>query len=336
MRVVSSMQVTIVTSVFSSRLEQQQKAICSWLQLGFKVVSLNLAHEVDTLVRLFQGVEFLEVKRVPKEPFGSKIFIGEFFDAIEELPGEAFGIVNSDIYFATMNSFMDYVFHQTLNGMVFGSRIDVSPLPNEDLRMDINGFDYFFFRKSSLKICPHKTLALGMPLWDYWLPLSAAASGLTLKRLLSPVAFHEKHEVTWSDNEITLLWPLMDQFFVDWQNGCFNPMCAYIQIISNQKKNWRSAVEFIQFFLKYHTESIFFTENRISSGIVEIHESCFLSIKSALVSQSNQFESMKQSRSWRLTSVLRKISALYVNSFNKWLAMPYVSNIKNIGHNRYL
>ena len=40
---------------------------------------------------------------------------------------------------------------------------------------------------------------VGMPFWDYWMPLVALLKGRPLKALRSPVALHIAHETRWDD-----------------------------------------------------------------------------------------------------------------------------------------
>ncbi len=42
---------------------------------------------------------------------------------------------------------------------------------------------------------------MGMPFWDYWMPLAALLQGYQLKSLESPVALHVTHETRW-DNSV--------------------------------------------------------------------------------------------------------------------------------------
>ena len=62
------------------------------------------------------------------------------------------------------------------------------------------GYDYFLMSADVLDDFADSPFCIGMPFWDYWLPLMALLKGRTLKALLSPVALHIAHETRWDDS----------------------------------------------------------------------------------------------------------------------------------------
>ena len=63
------------------------------------------------------------------------------------------------------------------------------------------GYDFFLMSGDVLADFANAPFCLGMPFWDYWLPLVALLKGRPLKALRSPVALHIAHETRW-DNAI--------------------------------------------------------------------------------------------------------------------------------------
>ena len=61
------------------------------------------------------------------------------------------------------------------------------------------GYDYFLMSGDVLDDFADGPFCLGMPFWDYWLPLMALLKGRPLKALQSPVALHVAHETRWDD-----------------------------------------------------------------------------------------------------------------------------------------
>ena len=64
------------------------------------------------------------------------------------------------------------------------------------------GFDYFFFDKSVIATYPPSAFCLGLPCWDYWAILAPLFSGIPVKKVITPHAYHIKHKVNWN-NEIS-------------------------------------------------------------------------------------------------------------------------------------
>jgi len=192
-------KLTIATSIAPQNIDQQARAIKSWLNLGFDVVSINCAEEILTLQQSFPDVRFIQAKRDAKEVYGKPlIYFDEFLDYFSKAEYEFCGIVNSDVYLQCNEDNISFIKSQLNNSLVYGSRIDVHR--PEDLAGKVyrNGFDFFFFDKSLISCFPRSDFCIGMPWWDYWVPLMAALQGFTIKKLISPFAYHIKHIFRWS------------------------------------------------------------------------------------------------------------------------------------------
>jgi hypothetical protein len=120
--------------------------------------------------------------------------------ALTNSSAEICGIVNSDIFLFADHGFYDFIGENALKGLIFGSRIDVDSMHDRDGRLYVHGFDYFFFNKSLLHMYPPSEFCLGVPWWDYWVPLVPLLKGCHCYELLSPVAFHIKHDTHWNKN----------------------------------------------------------------------------------------------------------------------------------------
>ena len=192
-------KLTIATSIAPQNIDQQVEAIKSWLNLDLDVVSINCAEEIQTLQQSFPDVRFIQAKRDAKEVYGKPlIYFDEFLDYFSKAECEFCGIVNSDVCLRGDEDIISFIKSQLNNSLVYGSRVDVhSP---EDLAGKVyrNGFDFFFFDKSMVSCFPKSDFCIGVPWWDYWVPLMAALQGFTIKKLISPFAYHIKHIFKWS------------------------------------------------------------------------------------------------------------------------------------------
>ncbi len=192
--------ITLATSIAPKNLEAQQHAIDSWRRLGFNVLSVNSGEEIDAVKDHFRGVEFIAVDRTSRELTGrSLVYLDDIFRSLVGHGSKISGIVNSDIYLSARDDFRDYLCDNAVGSVVFGARIDVeSPQELNGIEY-VKGFDVFFFDTDIIRHYPATEFCLGMPWWDYWVPLLPLLRGIPVKQLISPVAFHVRHPLKWDE-----------------------------------------------------------------------------------------------------------------------------------------
>jgi len=189
---------TITTSIAPRRIEAQIEAIESWMKLGFDVVSINCAEEIESLRGFFPEVRFVRAQRDARELLGKPlVYFEEFLKYFQRSGSEICGIVNSDIHLVADEGIISFIKSEAENSLIYGSRTDVdSP---DVLAGDVcqTGFDFFFFDRSLISCYPESEFCIGMPWWDYWAPLIPAVEGFQTKRLVSPFAYHIRHTCEW-------------------------------------------------------------------------------------------------------------------------------------------
>lgn len=191
--------ITIATSIVPRNFELQRATINSWINLGIKVISLNSAEEVAIVSQNFPDVPINTVNRTAEAATGKPyVFFDDVRSALLDEPSKICGIVNSDIMLNADPNLADFIVETTGDGLLFGSRIDIDSMTNLDGAKFIYGFDFFFFRKEVLELFPGSDFCLGVPWWDYWAPLVPIVKGVRCRELISPVAFHLKHETKWA------------------------------------------------------------------------------------------------------------------------------------------
>ena len=80
---------------------------------------------------------------------------------------------------------------------MFGSRMDI---PDADAAMGqvyYWGFDYFFMDRAALNCIEDGPFFLGVPWWDYWLPITFIIADRRISRVASPIGFHVSHPARW-------------------------------------------------------------------------------------------------------------------------------------------
>lgn len=192
--------ITVATSIAPKGIEKQQRAVASWQALGFHVVSLNTPEEIDELRAQFPQVEFVAVSRHGKQLAGKPyVFLDDVLAHLRDAAGERIcGIVNSDIILRAGPELPAYLWREAEGGLVYGSRVDIRSAEDADGQVYHRGFDFFFFDKAVIDRLPKTNFMLGVPWWDYWMPIGFQLAGVGIKRLDSRIAFHVWHTTNYS------------------------------------------------------------------------------------------------------------------------------------------
>ncbi|MEI2418835.1 hypothetical protein V6O07_01055, partial [Arthrospira platensis SPKY2] len=205
--------ILIVTSIAPGNTERQKAAIQSWYDLGFSVVSLNIASEVQQLQPIYDNINFHVVERDGSDLYGKPyVYINDLLDYLREYGSTIGGIINSDIHLRVDKKFISFIFEQTQDSVIFAPRLDVESLEATEGNFYPYGFDAFFFDKNLLKDFPRSEFCLGVPYWDLWVPFIAVKKNWKLKYLKDPVAVHIDHTGNWSKENWFKAWVKFAKF----------------------------------------------------------------------------------------------------------------------------
>jgi len=190
--------IVLATSIAPTDIRNQRNAVDTWLKSGFHVVSLNCKEELQKIICFFPEVEFIEVDRDGREMYGRPyVYLNDFMEFFQKSQYKTCGIINSDIHLIGIGEdFKEFLDNQTENSLVFGHRIDIKSLDGLYGKLYI-GHDYFFFDRTFACLYPDEGFCIGQPAWDYWMPFLPLLYGKSVKKLLSPIAYHIKHPQNW-------------------------------------------------------------------------------------------------------------------------------------------
>lgn len=195
-------RVVVATSIAPGNTERQQKAIQSWLDNGFKVISVNIPGEIELLKGSFPDVTFVKAERDGREQYGRPlVFLDEVFSALAATGFPVCGIINSDICLTFGIGIRDYISHEAQGAFVISHRIDVDRTETAEGTVYRNGFDVFFFSRDLCSFFPPSEFCLGTTWWDIWAPLVMILKGVPVKQLITPLAYHVTHDNRWNENE---------------------------------------------------------------------------------------------------------------------------------------
>ena len=139
----------------------QKQCVNSWLNLGFKVISLNCEAEVSILKDKYLGVEFIVTNRTMEGTYQRPLInLSAVFDKCKEIESDNFVIINSDIEIVSDKETIERIKAEMNNGLVFANRInyDVEKRGTHYLV----GIDVFFIHKKFLSIFPQTMNCLGV------------------------------------------------------------------------------------------------------------------------------------------------------------------------------
>jgi hypothetical protein len=192
-------QILVATSISPKRIKQQNAALQTWLDRGFKVISLNTEDEIILLKEQVLGIELITVNRDARQYFRKPlVYIVDILRYLQDNGSTIVGIINSDIYLKEKNYFAEEIKNLSKNSVVLASRKNISSLNDVEGKIYNYGFDAFFIDQKLLHFFPDSQYCLGIPWWDYWLPLIAMKKGLTLKLLKNKKLYHIEHDINYS------------------------------------------------------------------------------------------------------------------------------------------
>jgi len=172
----------------------QSKAISSWSS-KYKTYSINTKNDIDKISELYKDVTFIETNNIFIYNNKELVKLDAILDAIKHYTNNNSIIVNSDIILKD-NILIDEDYLE--NSIIIGSRYEIDgdkPIYKFD-----NGYDIFIFNKKHVDIFYNENYVIGMPWWDYWMPLIADKSLLSVYHINTPTIYHITHETNYDSN----------------------------------------------------------------------------------------------------------------------------------------
>jgi hypothetical protein len=227
-------EIAIVTSIpprtareqdgFNIGEHYQTDCVKSWDAAGFKVLSVNIREEIPLLAERFPQVEFVEAPRDARAIAGRPTpLIDDLLLVLARQPQKIVGIINADLCMEIGKSWADCIRPLVSSTLLIGHRLDLaswSTRAGEVTAQGVQytgGFDLFFFEKTAIAKCltgagADRFFSMGMPWWDFWLPVAFAVQGFRVALMREPFAGHLVHPVKYDP----AVWEYMGAQFVDY------------------------------------------------------------------------------------------------------------------------
>lgn len=189
-----------ITSISPAHVNQahQKNCVQTWINAGYKPVSLNHPDEIAVLQPQFPGVEFVPTHRTHKVLLKKHyVLISAMIDYAKERGEDYNLLINSDIEIYDMGSTTDKLKTMSEEGVIVMHRNDYKEDPNKFNEYSA-GLDGFFINKKWLDIYPQSRLCMGQCFWDYWMPFTSLRSNVKTFLLHDAYLFHKEHPVQYS------------------------------------------------------------------------------------------------------------------------------------------
>jgi len=192
---------------FEKNIAFQKRCIQSWIVTGHKPVSLNCERELIALAPTFPEVEFRPAYRTT-EPINGRplVFISDLITHGLEQSTSRMAICNADVFFDPFIPFADNISADL--PLVYSHRIDLEALDTPATGKVFYGIDYVNVTATFASKLPDSNFAMGLPWWDYWLPLEALRESHKPISLLwngSPLLKHLVHGDRWDPAALVYL-----------------------------------------------------------------------------------------------------------------------------------
>ena len=199
----------------------QAQCVAAWRACGFRVISVNAAPEVPLLRAFYPDIEIAVADRDMSAICGKPLVpLSEMVSVLRQTGSPVGGIVNSDVFVPPCD--VTGWIRQSLEGTpgsgeghdcLFLNRQEVSHPVDRDGPTYNFGFDTFFCKISALETIACDPFTIGLPWWDYFLPMAFILEGYRVAQIDRLPLRHLSHPHKWNaDNWLLMLDAFRNRF----------------------------------------------------------------------------------------------------------------------------
>jgi hypothetical protein len=172
--------------------DTQLNAISSWTK-KYKVYSVNRKEEIERIKDIYKDVNFIETDDIYLYKGKNLIKLNAILDSIRKVSNGLSAIINSDIIL-TDELEINIKSRYLINGIFIGTRYE---LDNGKKYPFIYGYDIFIFNSKYASLFKNEKYVIGMPWWDYWVPICALKNRLNVYHIKDEIIYHKTHETNY-------------------------------------------------------------------------------------------------------------------------------------------
>lgn len=207
----------IITSFSPKRIDHQRFCMQSWLDRGCTVIAVQTESEANAVASTFPEVQVVATDKVAdafRKP--THVRISALLDQCRNEPGL---ILNSDIHLLSTRDQMQRDW--SVDGRFFRIGIRWEQHPKTGMaRLLKYGIDAFLITPDIAEQAPDIGMALGVPVWDYWLPYHVVHKmGKRLVTKKTDGLRHMAHVQNWHNSESDIGFSIMRDHYGVSQRG---------------------------------------------------------------------------------------------------------------------
>lgn len=169
--------------------EAQNEALLSWSKY-YDVYSVNLLEEIEVAKDKFPYVKFIETDDIFIYDKKKLVKLNAILNSMKKVESKKFAIVNSDIILKR-----DIPTKFLTADLTIGTRWELDDV-NKPYPFN-NGYDLFIFNKDIIDFFINDNYVIGMPWWDFWIPLIAIKAQLSVNHIKNEIIYHRTHQTNY-------------------------------------------------------------------------------------------------------------------------------------------
>ncbi len=170
----------------------QLNALSTWSE-KYEVYSVNRKDEIDKIRNIYENINFIEIEEDFSYKGKNLVKLDFILEAIEKESDGISAIINSDI---VLSSELEIKINQRYftNGIFIGTRYEID---GDKKYPFIYGYDLFIFDSKYAKLFKNDKYVIGMPWWDYWVPICALKHRLNIYHIKDELIYHKTHKTNY-------------------------------------------------------------------------------------------------------------------------------------------
>ena len=179
----------------NGNFEAQNEAMSSWAS-KFSVYSVNTKNDIGKIKDLYPYIKFIETEEIYLYKEKELIKLNAILEAIKNSDKEYACIVNSDIILNTNIDVSSLLKDKYLDkGLIVSTRFELDE--DKDPYPFTAGYDMFIFNKKNVNLFLNKKYVIGMPWWDYWMPIISNKNQFNIYHISNRYIYHRTHQTNY-------------------------------------------------------------------------------------------------------------------------------------------
>lgn len=167
--------------------DAQYEALNSWTKY-YKVYSVNTESEIEVVKDKFSFVDFISTDDIYEYSGKKLVRLNAILDSIIKTASGQVAIVNSDII---LTKKIDI---EKKSDLVIATRWE---LDGDKTYPFNNGYDLFIFNSKFASLFKNQNYVIGMPWWDFYIPVIAIKSGMKVYHIDEDIINHRTHQTNY-------------------------------------------------------------------------------------------------------------------------------------------